>query len=185
MLSKTESLLLWSSNLWGLGLGMFGPLYAVFAREVGGDVLELTWVYAAYLFVMGIGVIYVGKFGDKVGHERLLVFGRVLGTIATFGYLFVGSIASLFIVQIILGIAFAFSEPSWYALYDKHSGDGGNDGYVWGLSAGLWYMAQGTGLVIGGYIVTWYSFDALFVTMGTIVAISTFYQMRILQSISE
>lgn len=179
MLSKTESILLWSSNLWGLGLGMLGPLYAVFAQEVGGNILELTWVYAVYLVVMGIGVISLGRVGDRVGHERLLVFGRLLGTVATFGYLFVGSVFTLFIVQILIGLATALSEPSWYALYDRYSGDGDSDGYVWGLSAGLWYMAQGIGLLIGGYIVALFSFDMLFITMGTVVAISTVYQIRI------
>lgn len=181
MLSKTESILLWSSNLWGLGLGMLGPLYAVFAQEIGGDILALTWVYAVYLVVMGIGVIVVGRVGDRVGHERLLVLGRLLGTVATFGYLLVGSVLALFFVQVLIGLATALSEPSWYALYDKHSGDGDSDGYVWGLSAGLWYMAQGVGLLVGGYIVALFSFDALFITMGTVVAISTLYQIRIVR----
>jgi MFS family permease len=181
MLTKTESILLWSSNLWGLGMGMLGPLYAVFALEIGGNVLDITWVYAVYLMFMGVGVIVVGKIADTVGHEKLLVAGYGLSAVATFGYLLVNSIVGLLIVQILIAIAIALSEPNWFALYDRHSGDGKNDGFVWGLSSGLWYIFNGIAILIGGYIVTIHSFDALFIVMGIVLTLSTLQQARILK----
>jgi MFS family permease len=181
MLSRAEKILLWSSNTWGLGMGMLGPLYAVFATEVGGDILEISWVYAVYLMVMGVGVIAVGKVGDRVGHEKLLVLGYALSAVATFGYLLVHSIMALLVVQVLIGIATALSEPTWYALYDKHSGDGDNDGYIWGLSSGLWYICRGIAMMAGGYIVAMYSFNVLFIAMGIVLTLATIYQARILQ----
>ena len=89
MLSKAERVMLWSSNIWLFGWGMLGPLYAVFAEQVGGTVLELSWVFAMFLVVTGVGVLVVGKVADRVGHERLLVGGYALSALATYGYLFV------------------------------------------------------------------------------------------------
>ncbi|MBP9750196.1 MAG: MFS transporter [Candidatus Pacebacteria bacterium] len=181
MLSKAESILLWSSNLWMLGWGMLGPLFALFAQRVGGDVLETTWVYAVYLVVTGVGIFVVGKVTDCVGQEWPLVVGYALNTVATFSYLLVSTVIGLFVVQIVQGVALALMTPTWYALYDKHSGDGSHDGYVWGLFSGMAFIVQGIALMLGGYIVTAYSFDVLFVVMGTILAISTLWEARILQ----
>lgn len=177
---RAERILLWSSNLFGFGAGMLGPLYAVFAQDVGGDILDISWVYALYLVVMGVGVVLVGKVGDKIGHELLSVAGYALSTAATFGYLLVDSIPALLVVQVLIGAGTALNEPSWYALYDKYSGDGSHDGYAWGLASGMWYMAQGIAMLLGGFIVTLYSFDALFLAMGCALALSTLVQTRIL-----
>jgi len=183
MLTKAESILLWSSNLWGLGSGMLGPLYAVYAQDIGGDILGLGWIYACYLAVMGMGVILVGRYADsgKSMHAKLLVAGAILGTAATYGYVFVTSIWGLLFVQVMIGVATALREPSWYALYDHFSGDGSHDGYIWGLSSGLWYLFQGLALLVGAYIASEHSFTALFLVMGTMLLISTLYHARILQ----
>jgi len=180
MLSKAETILLWSSIMWGFGMGMLGPLYAVFATEVGGNILDLSWVYAAYLVCMGVGVIVVGKIADEIGCEKLLVAGYALSAFAAFSYLFVNAMGPLLVVQILIAIATALTQPTWYALYDKHSGEGYNS-FVWGLSTGLWYIFQGAALILGGYIVAYYSFDVLFICMGIMLTISTVYQARILR----
>lgn len=41
-----EWILLWSSNLWALGEGMLGPLFAVFAQRIGGNILDITWAWS-------------------------------------------------------------------------------------------------------------------------------------------
>lgn len=181
MLSKAEKILLWSNNLWGFGVGILGPLYAVFATEVGGDILELTWTYSLYLVCMGVGIIFVGKLTEKYGNEILLVVGYALSAIAAFGYLLVHSMQSLFFVQILMGIANAFLIPTWYALFDKFSGDGSHDGFVWGLSSGLYFVFQGVAVIIGGYIVSRYSFNVLFIVMGMVLTVSTLVQAKILR----
>jgi MFS family permease len=180
MLSKPESILLWSSNMMGFGAGMLGPLYAVFAQNIGGDILDISWVYALYLVVMGVGMVVMGKVGDKFGYEHLSIAGYALYTCATFGYLLVHSITGLLVVQVLIGLGTAISQPPWFALYDRYSGEG-DDGFVWGLSTGLWYVFQGAAMIIGGYIVSRYSFNVLFVVMGSVLLISTLYQARILK----
>jgi MFS family permease len=181
MLSKAESILLWSSNLWILGWGMFGTLFAVFAERVGANVLSISWVYAVNLGVTGLGIIVVGKIADRYGHERLLVGGYALSVVATFGYLVVDSVMTLFVVQLGMSIATALMTPTWYALYDRHSGDGSRDGYVWGLFSGMGFIVQGIGLMLGGYLVTAYSWNTLFMVMGIVLTISTLYEARILR----
>ncbi len=128
-----------------LGWGMLGPLYAVFAEKIGGDVMQLSWVCALFLVVTGAGVIVVGRLADRVGCERLVVAGFALSAAATFAYLLMHSLAGLIAVQLLWGVAIALSEPTWYALYDRHSGDGSNDGAIWGLASGFGYTRRAMG----------------------------------------
>jgi MFS family permease len=181
VLSKSEYILLWSANIWFVGWGMFGPLFAVFAGKIGADVFTISWVYAGFLALTGLGSMYVGRLADRVGHEWLLVLGYALSAVGAFGYVWVDSVFSLAVVQIVMAIATVLSTPTWFALYDLHSGDGSKDGRVWGLFSGLGYCMQAIGLMLGGYVVTQYSWDVLFVCMGLLLLLSTVYQAQILR----
>ena len=160
---------------------MLGPLFAIFAARVGGSVLDISWVWAVYLGVTGIGIIIVGKIADKKGYMALMLLGYALSSVFTFAYLLVASPLHLLIVQIGHGIALALSQPTWLALYDKFSGDGSQDGYLWGLSSGEGYIFSGLAIVAGGLVVHYFSFALLFIIMGTLLALSTVYQAMLLK----
>lgn len=172
-----EKILLWASNLWMFGAGLLGPLFAVFAEEIGGNVLDITGAWAVYMIITGVLTIFVGKFGDRVGHHKLLLLGYILTTVFTFAYLLVETTVGLFIVQGGLGVALALSNPTWAALYDKYSDDT-NDGYIWGTAMGHGNIATGIAALLGGVIVTYYSFNALFIVMGCIHIAATIVQFK-------
>jgi len=175
---REERILLWGSNLWLLGDGLLGPLFAVFAGEIGGDIFDITAAWAIFMIVTGILTIQVGKFGDKIGHEYLLFAGYALNTVFTFSFLLIETPAQLFMVQAGLGISLALANPTWYALYDKYSTPN-KDGYIWGVASGHGNIATGIAAMAGGYIVTNYSFEVLFITMGIIQAITTILQAQL------
>ncbi len=178
-LHSKERILLMGSNIWNFADGMLGPLFAVFTAKVGGDVLEITWAWAIYLFVTGFMVIIFGKVSDKYSKEKLMVAGYALTAIFTFSYIFVQNPLHLFLVQAGLGIALALCNPTWMALYDKYS-DESNDGYIWGLADGQTKMITALSIVLGGMIVNFFSFTVLFLIMGTIQVFATVYQAQIL-----
>jgi MFS family permease len=158
-----------------------GDALTIFTQRVGGDILDLTWAWAAYLTVTGLGMLAVGQIGDRVGHHTLSVIGYALTSFFTFGYLLVQTPFELFVVQAGLGLALAFSNPTWDALYDKYSGDGSQDGTVWGYASAGRYIAQAAAICIGGLVITYASFEALFIVMGCVSLLATFYQARILR----
>jgi len=181
VLKKKERILLYGSNIWYLGEGMLGPLFAVFAEKVGGDILEITWAWAIYLFVTGLLVMLIGKISDnKISKKKLMVAGYALNAIFTFGYLFVSSTWHLFIVQAGLGMAVALAAPTWESLYAQYE-DKKHAGYTWGLADGESRLFTALAIVIGGLIVTFFSFRALFLVMGVIQVIATIYQTQLLK----
>src|SRR3989344_241915 len=145
-MSTPGKILLWGSNLWQFGAGMLGPLFAIFVEDIGGDILDVSWVYATYLIVTGMGIILVGKLADKIGDEWFMISGYGLSAIATFGYLFVTTTIDLLIIQVLQGVSLALMQPTWFALYDYFRGDGKNGGYIWGLATGMGYVASGVAL---------------------------------------
>ena len=180
-LSKVTKVLLIGANLWYFGEGMLGPLFAIFAERVGGDILDITWAWATYLVITGIFYILVGKLiNGKSYKSKVMVVGYGLNALLTFGYLFVSSPWHLFFIQAGLGIAEAIGTPAWDALYAKNV-DETHDTYAWGLASGQSQIVTGISIVCGGLIAHYLSFNALFITMGSIQVIATIVQARILK----
>jgi len=167
-LSRTVKILLLGANIWYFGEGMMGPLFAIFAQKVGGDILDITWAWATYLVVTGIFYILIGKLlNNKSYKTKVMVFGYIFNALLTFGYLFVDSPFKLLLVQVGLGIAEAIGTPAWDALYAKNL-DHNSDSYAWGLSTGQSQIVTGIAFAVGGVITHFISFNALFITMGFI-----------------
>lgn len=180
-LDKRAKILLYADNLWYFGEGMLGPLFAVFTQRVGGDVLDISWAWAVYLIVTGLLIMFIGRISDeKIGKKRFLLAGYGLNALCTFSYLFVSAPIHLFLVQIGLGVSAALATPTWNALYSKYE-QGKHAGYAWGLSDGQAQLLTGIALLIGGFIVAYFSFTMLFIVMGTIQTISFFYLFQLLK----
>lgn len=178
---KQAKILLAASNLWYFGEGMLGPLFAVFAERVGGNILDIAWAWATYLIVTGVLTIVVGKFSDKLfTKEKLLVIGYGLNALFTFSYLLISKPAHLFLVQAGLGVSLALASPTWSSLYSKYE-DKKKRGLIWGLASGEANICTGIAIIIGGFIVNFASFSALFITMGCIQLLAFFVEAKILK----
>lgn len=178
-----EKILLYSSNIWNFADGMFGPLLAVFTEKIGGSVLDVSWAWAIYLIVTGIGVIFVGKYSDHHSKEKIMLAGYILTTIFTFGYLLVQTPWHLFIIQAGLGVALALSNPTWYALYDQYSSPK-STGAIWGLADGEAKIMTGIAILAGGFVVSFFSFQTLFILMGFLQILATLYEAKIFKKSS-
>ena len=159
-----------------------GPLFAVFTERIGGSVLDISWSWALYLGVTGVGVIIVGRLSDILPHgkERLAVAGYALTALFTFTYLLVQTPWHLFFVQTGLGIALALANPTWYALYHRYT-TRKESGYAWGLSDGTGKILTAGAILLGGFIVQRFSFEVLFIIMGIIQIMATLYLAKLLK----
>ena len=79
-----------------------------------------------------------------------------------------------------MGLAAALATPTWEALYSKYE-DKKHGVYEWGIAGGLAQIITGIGILIGGFVVTKYGFDSLFIIMGFIQLVATIYQAKILR----
>ena len=178
--AKTRALL-FADMFWFFGEGMLGPLFAVFAGKVGGDILDIAWAWATYLILTGVLIMFIGKISDKRFNKKKLVFiGYVFNAILTFGYLLVDSPFKLLLLQAGLGTAAAMATPTWNALYADYENKK-HAGLLWGLADGGSQLFTGFAIIIGGLVVTYYSFNLLFIIMGIIQVISVILLYPILK----
>ncbi len=142
--------------------------------------LDITWAWSAYLIVTGLMYFFVGRaLQNSKYQEEVMILGYALNTIFTFSYLMVNSVMSLFLVQIGLGIAESLSTPIWDSLFANDL-EGKNNTSLWGLATGHTHFVTGIAVAIGGLITYYISFQILFIIMGSIQAIATLMQARLL-----
>lgn len=176
-----KKLLLIASTTWFLAEGMFTPFLSIFSEQLGGNLLAVSWAWTTYLFVAGILYIFVGKLSDgRVNKKYLLVAGYSLNTFFTFSFLLVTSYWHLLLVQIGLGISVALATPTFNALYAKFTVKE-EGGLAWGLYSGTSFIAQGLAMLVGGLIVSNFSYGTLFALMGCLQLFATLTLTPLLQ----
>ncbi|MFC1723387.1 MFS transporter [Nanoarchaeota archaeon] len=161
-MKKELHILLLSAGLFMLAGGLFGPIYAVFVEDIGGDLLTAGMAYGAFAIAAGVLILFISKWEDRVKHkEKLLVLGYGMSCVGFLGYLFIDKPWHLFLVQIVFGIGEAVSAPAFDALYSKNV-QKGKVASQWGAWEGMDYMIGGVSAVIGGGFASLYGFKSLF-----------------------
>jgi MFS family permease len=124
--------------------------------------------------------LFVGRaLQNSKYQEEVMILGYALNTLFTFSYLLVNNVMTLFLVQIGLGIAESLSTPIWDSLFANDLEDKNNT-FLWGLATGHTHFVTGIAVAIGGLITYYISFQMLFIIMGSIQAIATLMQARLL-----
>jgi len=154
-----------ASGLFIFAAGLFGPIYAVFVEDIGGDILTAGMSYSIFAIIAGVLTFLISRWEDHVKHkEKLVVIGYALATIGSLGYLFIKNPFDLYVVQSIFGISTAIRLPAFYGLYSKHLD---HRKYVseWGLWEGIAWIVTGVSAIIGSYLANIYGFRTLFIVM--------------------
>ena len=152
---------------------MLVPLYAIFAEELWATIFIISALTTVLLIAKVVTVLFLQKFGDGFAEKvYLLIAGFVVRVIGWLGLLFFQSIPALFVMQVILGFGDGVGSPSFRALFATHL-DKGKE--VRRYSEWELVLATGgsIGALTGGYIVTNFGFETLFVLMSGLASVST------------
>lgn len=164
-----------------LAIEMFAPLYAVFVQGIGGDLLTAGWAYATFNFTGAVVILGLSRLARDVrGKEFLVPLGYALSSLGIFGYLLVQEPLHLFLVQIVLGVAFAVLTPAWDVLFSNFL-DESRPLFEWGVEESLSYFMPAFGAGGGALIATLFGFPALFVVMFLISLVGTFVSLGLVR----
>jgi MFS family permease len=169
---KILKILITSSMFYNFTIGMIGPIYAIFAQKIGGDILVASSAIAVYNIVVGVLILIFGRIEDKLDKKKVFIVGRAINVVGIAGYLFVSSPMDLFLVQGILGVAIAMMNPTFEALYSRGLRKG-HEAFEWSVWEGLINIVLAFAAVTGGFIAVIFGFQALFLMM-TCVAFAGF-----------
>lgn len=174
-----------------LALGMLGPIYALFVEQIGGDILDASWAYFAYMLTTGVVIWLISRWEDRFAHKEILVTCGYLATsIGCLSYVFVNDQMSLLITQVILGFATALLNPAFDSLY-SHYVTRKAETSDWGTWEAMGYVVTAVAAIVGGYIAYGFGFRTLFLVMflssiaSTLVSFNMFRKKKYLRSNSS
>ena len=161
-LKKGIKILLISDFFAVLATGMIGPIYAIFVQDIGGDILDASWAYFAYMVSCGIVLYLMGIWENKVKNKGLFVVaGYALNALGCLSYFFVGNQFQLIITQIILGLSQAVLSPVFDSLYSDFV-NARNKAREWADWEAMLYVTNAIAAIVGGYFVASFGFKNLF-----------------------
>jgi EmrB/QacA subfamily drug resistance transporter len=139
---------------------MVNPVLPTIEAALDTDQATVTWVLTAYLLSASVFTPIIGRVGDKVGKERMLVaalaalaVGSLLAAMAT-------SIGVLIVARIIQGIGGGVLPLTFGIIRDEFPRD--KVAGAVGTAAALLAVGGGVGLVIAGPVVDALSYHWLF-----------------------
>ncbi len=173
MNNKSLKILFLYNGIFVFAGSLFGPLYAVYVGLLDSNILLVSITWSAFLIATVTFTFAISRFGDRVKEkEHLLMAGFLVRALAWFLFIFTGDIATLILLQILLGLGEALGTPAFDAIMAEHLGRGGHIRIYadWKL---ILNSMTGVGTLIGGVIAANYGFTWLFVAM-SILAMAAF-----------
>jgi len=170
-MKKIVFLLMFVDFIFTFGSGLYGPIYAIFVNQVGGDILEAGIAWSIFMVVMGTLEIPFGKMADKYSKKLFLSLSYALASLAIFGYIFVSSVVQLFLLQILVGVAFAMGDPAWDSWFSEVI-PRKERGFSFAAFHALSSYSQAIAAVVGGLMAQFIGFHFLFFVGGVIGIIS-------------
>ncbi len=151
---------------------MLVPMYAAFTEKVGGSILDAGIAFAAFSMATGVFITLIGTRAYFQRHVKaFLVLGFLGSACCDISYVFVQNRWQLFAAQVVAGLATGLIEPAWDSLFTDDIED--SSAKHWSIWAGGTHMVAGVAALVGGVIVSYFSFRTLFLTMGLIDLIAT------------
>jgi len=118
--NRVPSALYLSNGIFVFAGATLGPIYALFAEDIGADLFTVSALVATLLVSRIIFNGVVKKFGDQIrAKEDLLLTDFLIRAVVWLSFVFVGNVTGLFIIQILLGIGEAMSSPAFNVLFAK------------------------------------------------------------------
>ncbi|MBI2448104.1 MFS transporter [Candidatus Microgenomates bacterium] len=172
-LKKGIKILLLADFFAVLATGMIGPIYAIFVQDIGGDILDASWAYFAYMVSCGVVLYLMGLWENRVKNKgAFVVAGYALNALGCLSYFFVASQWQLIGTQIILGLSQAVLSPVFDSLYSDFVNQK-NKAREWADWEAMLYVTNALAAVIGGYFVAFFGFKNLFLLMFFIALLAT------------
>lgn len=160
---KNTLLFIQVSNLFASNL--MGPIYAVYVKGIGGDLLTAGSALALDFAVIGSLIIISGRIANKYHTEKLqLILGYFIAIFVAAGYMLIKDTTGLFIVEILAGISIAIAQPAFSGLYSSKL-EGNRHTASWGDYLGLTYWAGALSAFSSGFIAQKFGFSAVFISM--------------------
>ena len=173
-----------------IGLGLFGPIFAIFVtKQIQGGSIEVVGFAAGITqLVKVILEIPIARYLDKNHGEYddfySMIFGGVLISLAPFWYIFASQTYHIYLIQASYGVGLAFLVPPWYAIFSRHL-DKLHENIEWSFESVAIGIATAVSAAIGGVMANRFGFNTVFMIAGILAFFGISQQIKIYKDIKE
>jgi len=167
-MNKSLKLLLAINSIFVLAGNLLGPLYVVYIEGLGGSIAVVSGTWSVMLLTTTLVNFVLIRYGDRIKqHEYFLILGFIFRAISWIGFVYAGNIATIILLQIIIGLGEAVGSTGFDAIMAEHLDKTSHirDYAIWKTISNL-LVALAT--LIGGFVVTFYGFSPMFTFMGIV-----------------
>jgi DHA1 family multidrug resistance protein-like MFS transporter len=154
-----------------MGRMMVIAILAFFARELIQNQAQLNSTVGLMIGVSAgaatLSAIYLGKLGDRIGHQKVLVASTLISGLVYLPQAIVTSTWQLVLLQGLAGVALGGIIPSIAALLANFIASG-HEGAVYGLDNSINAAGRSVAPLIGGLIAGWFGLRATFFSTGLV-----------------
>ncbi|MDP3792637.1 MAG: MFS transporter [bacterium] len=182
--------LIFSDFYLNMGLGLFGPIFAIFiTKQIAGGSIEVVGFAAGITQIFKVILqIPIAKYLDKNHGEYddfySMILGGALISLAPFLYLMASQISHIYLIQALYGVGLAFLVPPWYAIFSRHL-DKLHENIEWSFESVSIGIATAASAAIGGIVANRFGFHTVFIVAGILSFFSIFNQLKIYKDLKE
>ncbi len=159
-----------------LGATVIVPFLALFVLTLNqGETVGATAmtgvIIGASALTSAVSAVYLGRLGDRIGHERVLVWSAVLSALLYIPQVFVSSVWQLALLQALSGIAMGGLIPSVAALMNLYA-PAGNQGATYGLDNSVQASARVVAPMLAAGLAAWVGYHGVFLGAAVVYAIA-------------
>jgi len=143
-----------------------------FARDLHASSSGLQWIVDAYTLTFAALLLLAGAIADRYGRHRALAFGLGLFALGSLAAAFTQTTSELIAARAVMGVGGAFIMPATLSIITAVFTDHAERT----RAIGLWSAVSGLGVAIGpvagGWLLTHFSWDSIFLVNLPIVAVA-------------
>ncbi|MEG7480986.1 multidrug efflux MFS transporter [Citrobacter freundii] len=155
--------------------GSIGPILALFIKSMVPDSSNIAFLSGLIASVPGISALIsaprLGKLGDRIGIERILMATLIFAVVLFFAMSWVTTPLQLGVLRFLLGFADGAMLPAVQTLLVKYSSDQ-ITGRIFGYNQSFMYLGNVAGPLMGATVSAMAGFRWVFIATASIVLIN-------------
>jgi DHA2 family methylenomycin A resistance protein-like MFS transporter len=132
------------------------------ARSLHASTSGLQWVVDGYILALASLLLSSGRMGDRSGHKRVYLAGLALFALGSALCALASTTGELVCFRVLQGVGAAIELPATLALITGTFPDARERGRAVGLWAGAGGLSLVLGPVLGGLLLRWFAWPAVF-----------------------
>lgn len=176
--NRVVKYLILSDIFFWMGWGLLSPIFSIFVvrRIQNADTFTAGMGISIFLIARALTRIPSSVILDTLVSEKddyfVLVIGIFITSLVPLAFLFANKPIHLYILQGIKGVSLGMVFSAWDAMFTRHI-NMGKEATQWSLDSTALGLSAGIAGIVGGWLVSKYGFDIVFVLVSVLGIISS------------